>query len=165
MTIQQTRTLATEFREAMASMCSPVAVITATNADAAHGTTVSAVMSLSMAPPMLAIALDRGSDLLGIITRTGRFGVNVLSADQTEVALACARKGPDKFTAVPWRDHHGLPRIQHAAAWAGCTVADVYDGGDHALITGLVSSVDRADTAPLTYHGRGFGTHLPHSRA
>ena len=39
--------------------------VTAFDGDRPHGTTVSAFMSLSMEPPMVTIALDQNSELLG----------------------------------------------------------------------------------------------------
>ncbi|WP_461069861.1 flavin reductase [Streptomyces pseudoechinosporeus] len=43
-----------------------------------HGTTVSAFASLSMTPPMVLVSLGERSQLLTIIRRTGRFGLNIL---------------------------------------------------------------------------------------
>jgi flavin reductase (DIM6/NTAB) family NADH-FMN oxidoreductase RutF len=95
-------TLQSAFREVMASVCTPVSVVTAVADDRPHGTTVSAFASLSMTPPMVLVALDRGSDLLAVVRSTGRFGLNVLGSDQCALASTFARKGPDKFAGVPW---------------------------------------------------------------
>ena len=38
--------------------------------------------SLSLDPPMVPVALDRGSNLLALVRRTGRFGLNVLFGAQ-----------------------------------------------------------------------------------
>src|SRR5438105_11403406 len=92
MTIQRTP-LQDAFREVMASVCTPVSVVTAMADHLPHGTTVSAFASLSLDPPMVLVALDRGSDLLALVRRTGRFGLNVLSGAQSHLALRFARKG------------------------------------------------------------------------
>ncbi|TSD96896.1 flavin reductase [Gordonia rubripertincta] len=147
------------FREVMAKVCTPVAVITAFDDRRPHGTTVSAFTSLSMGPPMILVSLDRDSDLLAIIRRTGRFGVNVLAHDQADVAMRFARKGADKFDGVDWSDSAELPRLDGAAGWLGCTTASLVDGGDHVVALGNIVETGITSTAPLTYHDRVFGTH------
>ncbi len=54
-----TQDFTTAFRDVMAGVCTPVTVVTALDGDRPHGTTVSAFASLSMAPPMVLVALDR----------------------------------------------------------------------------------------------------------
>ncbi|WP_030599406.1 flavin reductase family protein [Streptomyces fulvoviolaceus] len=152
--------LVDEFREVMAGVCTPVSVVTALAADGRpHGTTVSAFASLSMAPPMALVSLDRGSDLLALVRETGRFGINVLGSEQSAWALRFAGKGADKFTGVPWDPHVGVPRLPGCGGFLGCTVADLVDGGDHVIVLGEVVAAEAILGRPLTYHSRMFGTH------
>jgi flavin reductase (DIM6/NTAB) family NADH-FMN oxidoreductase RutF len=149
------------FRGAMASVCTPVSVVTATSGGLPHGTTVSAFASLSMDPPMVLVSLDRTSDLLGVIRETERFGLNVLGSEQSSLALTFARKGGvGKFAGVPWEIESGVPRIPGAGGFLACTVAQFVDGGDHVVVLGVVLSAHTLDAQPLTYHGRVFGTHV-----
>ncbi|MEE2032662.1 flavin reductase family protein [Rhodococcus chondri] len=154
-----TQDFTTEFRDVMANVCTPVTVVTALDGHRPHGTTVSAFASLSMSPPMVMVALDRGSDLLVLIREQKRFGINVLGHGQDGLALAFARKGADKFDGVEWSLSAGVPRIDGAPGWVACHVADLVDGGDHIVVLGHVEDAARADHPPLTYHGRTFGTH------
>ena len=152
--------LAAAFREVMAGVATPVAVVTTVCDGLPHGTTVSAFASLSMEPPMVLVSLDRGSDLLARVQLTQRFGVNVLGAGQAALALAFARKGgAGKFTGVHWETDSGLPRLPGAPGWLACDVAALVDGGDHVIALGTVVSAGCVDVPPLTYHGRVFGTH------
>ncbi|GAC51422.1 MULTISPECIES: flavin reductase family protein [Gordonia] len=151
--------VALEFREVMARVCTPVAVITAFDDQRPHGTTVSAFTSLSMGPPMVLVSLDRGSDLLAIIRRTGRFGVNVLAHDQADVAMRFARKGADKFDGIVWSESSALPRLDGTSGWLACTTESLVDGGDHVVALGNIAATGVAPVAPLTYHDRVFGTH------
>jgi flavin reductase (DIM6/NTAB) family NADH-FMN oxidoreductase RutF len=152
--------LQTRFREVMAGVATPVSVITGIADGLPHGTTVSAFASLSMDPPMVLVSLDRQSELLSLIRESGRFGVNVLGADQSALALAFARKGgTGKFNGVRWEIDHDLPRLPGAPGWLACTVAELVDGGDHVVALGTVVAADTVDGRPLTYHGRLFGTH------
>jgi flavin reductase (DIM6/NTAB) family NADH-FMN oxidoreductase RutF len=153
-------TLADRFREVMAGVATPVSVVTSMADGLPHGTTVSAFASLSMTPPMVLVSLDRGSDLLALVRESGRFGVNVLGATQSALALAFARKGgTGKFSGVRWDVDHGLPRLPGAPGWLACDVSALVEGGDHVVALGTVVAAETLDGRPLTYHGRVFGTH------
>ena len=153
-------TLAGRFREVMAGVATPVSVVTSMADGLPHGTTVSAFASLSMAPPMVLVSLDRGSDLLALVRESGRFGVNVLGSTQSALALAFARKGgTGKFQGVRWEIDHDLPRLPGAPGWLACDVASLVEGGDHVVALGTVVAAETLDGLPLTYHGRVFGTH------
>ncbi|MEW2165635.1 flavin reductase family protein [Streptomyces sp. NPDC007084] len=143
----------------MAGVCTPVSVVTTLDGKRPHGTTVSAFASLSMEPPMVLIALDRESNLLRVLRRSGRFGLNVLGVQQTACANAFARKGDDKFTGIDWIEDSGVPRIADVPGWLACEVEDLVSGGDHVVAFGRVRAARTAPGAPLTYHQRGFGTH------
>lgn len=147
------------FREVMAGVATPVAVVTALHDGVPHGTTVSAFASLSMEPPMVLIALDRRSHLLALIRDSGRYGLNVLGASQAELALTFARKGAAKFDGLVWEVDHGLPRLPGAPGWLACDVADLVEGGDHLVVLGTVRAASTSGGLPLTYHSRVFGTH------
>nr|WP_296768892.1 flavin reductase family protein [Rhodococcus sp. (in: high G+C Gram-positive bacteria)] len=150
-----------EFRHVMSAVCTPVAVVTATGHRMPYGTTVSAFASLSMTPPMVLVSLDKGSELLSVITTTGKFGLNVLGTDQAELALNFARKGgTSKFTGIAWEPHAEVPKLPGATGFVACTVAEIIEGGDHFVVLGDVVAAHRYDSKPLTYHGRMFGTHI-----
>jgi flavin reductase (DIM6/NTAB) family NADH-FMN oxidoreductase RutF len=152
--------LKSAFREAMAGVCTPVAVVTAMAGPAPYGTTVSAFTSLSMDPPMVLVSLDRSSDLLAVIDGSRRFGLNILGAQQPELAVNFARKGgPAKFGGVEWQVGGQVPRLPGATGFLACEVADLVAGGDHVVVFGRVLSADTAPARPLTYHARAFGTH------
>ena len=152
------------FREVMASVCTPVSVVTAMSEGLPHGTTVSAFASLSMNPPMVLVSLDRGSEVLGLVRESGRFGLNVLSSDQSQLALNFARKGGvGKFAGVRWALEDGVPRIPGAGGFLACEVAELVDGGDHVVVLGRVRVAETTSVPPLTYHARSFGTHAAHA--
>jgi len=154
-------TIVMDFKESMARVSSAVAVVTTMTHAGPHGTTVSAFMSLSVSPPMIVVSLDSASELLSRIRVISRFGVNVLSHDQVDVARAFARKGSEKFAGVRWVRDRGLPRLDGVASWLSCSAARLVKGGDHILVLGVVEAAEVADGLPLTYQARSFGTHAP----
>ena len=116
------------FRDLMAAVCAQVTIVTAAEGGP-FGTTVSAFASLSLRPPMVTVALDRGSRLLEPVLRTRRFGVNVLGQGQEETARLFARRSANRFAAADWHYDQGLPRLSGAPAWLVCELAQAVRGG------------------------------------
>lgn len=149
-----------QFRDLMAGVCAPVTVVTTMTQDVPHGATVSSLASLSLNPPLVSVAFDRGSALLGRIQAAGRFGVNVLGQAQDELAVTFARRGGDRFATAHWHADHGLPRLAGASGWMVCELDRSIEAGDHLLLFGLVTAASsRPGLAPLVYAHRTFGTH------
>lgn len=150
------------FRDAMAAIAAPVSIVTTALDGRPVGATVSAFASLSLCPPMVVVALDDRGSLVSVIQASGRFGLNILSAEQAEAAQAFARRsGVDRFEQVDWAWDHDLPRLDGVAGWVPCEVDRAIDGGDHTLLLGRVLAAESVPAAPLNYHRRMFGTVTP----
>lgn len=150
-----------EFRDVMAAVCSPVVVATSIHAGRPHGTTVSAFTSLSLSPPLVTVALNRRSNLLRMLRKTRKLGINILGRHQEQVAKAFAHEGADRFSSVSWTEDRGLPCIDDSAGWVVCDVTQLIRGGDHVIAIGCVTHATRTSTPPLIYHDRLFGTWSP----
>lgn len=148
-----------QFRDVMAATPGPVTVVTTMSEAGPVGCTVSAFMSLSLSPMLVAVALDKRSSVLGVIEATGTLGINVLAAPQAELALQFASSVPDRFAGVAWRRVGGLPRIHGTTGWLRCRVASVVDAGDHRLIVSEVLDVENSSQPPMVYAERLFGGH------
>jgi flavin reductase (DIM6/NTAB) family NADH-FMN oxidoreductase RutF len=153
---------ARDFRAAFSAVPMPVSVVTAPG-EHVHATTVSSFCSLSVAPPLALVALDRGSDTLAAARRAQRFAINVLAAGQESLARRCATKGACKLEPEEWREEDELPVLTDAAVWLACELSDVHPGGDHLILVGAVSSVRVGEGEPILYHRRDFG--VPHGHA
>ena len=151
------------FLELMRQVCAPVTVVTAMTSDGRpHGSTVSSFASLSLDPPLVSFALDRGSGLLAHLQPGDRVGVNILGAHQQDLASRFARRGRGpglKFDGVEWAVRAGLPHLPASAGWTAGRVDRHVDGGDHVLLVVLVDEAESTATAPLVYARRVFGTH------
>lgn len=149
-----------DFKRAMAGVCGPVTVVTTRRADGKpHGTTVSAMASLSLDPPMVTVSLADTSRLLAAVRETGRIGINVLSHGQDDLAMTFGSSAENQFEAVDWSWDDGLPRLAGAGVWLVGEVREFVDGGDHHVLLTLVTGVDVEDLPPLVYARRTFGTH------
>jgi flavin reductase (DIM6/NTAB) family NADH-FMN oxidoreductase RutF len=146
------------FRDVIGRFVTGVTVITTTAAGVDHGTTVSAVSSLSLDPPMLLVCLNSTSDTQDAVLRSGVFGVNVLAEDQGEIAYRFATKGADKFDGVAVRHGTtGVPLIERALAQVECEVQETVSGGTHTVFLARVRQAAGSDGAPLTYFRGRFG--------
>jgi flavin reductase (DIM6/NTAB) family NADH-FMN oxidoreductase RutF len=141
-----------EFRNTIGRFLTGVTVITTAHGGTLHGITASAVASLSMNPPTLLVCLNKQSATRGAVAAAGRFVVNVLAADQSELALHFASKSTGKFVGMQVvSSPHGLPRLPGAIATIDCRVTSEVDGGTHSIFFGRAETASLADAAPLGY--------------
>lgn len=135
-------------------------MVSAFQASGPAGATASAVCSLSLEPMMMLVCLDLGSRSLEVVREAGRFGISVLGEGQRDAARLFATKADqeEKWAAVGWRDHLGVPIIEGSLARVVCDVAEIIPGGDHVIVTGEVLEVEADDEPgePLIYHGGLF---------
>lgn len=147
------------FRGAMAQVATPVSVVTTQTPAGVHGTTVSAVASLSMEPPMMLISLDRRSRLLSSIDIGTVLGVNILASGQEPLASLFAGKDRDGFAGVDWTMRRGAPALADCHAWVALRATRLVEAGDHVIVLSDVIDAETGEGDPLTYWRRTFGTH------
>ena len=75
-----------DFRAAMRHLAGGVSVITAGRGKDISGMTVTSVSSLSVDPPSLIVGINRAASSWPLLKRNGFFGVNILNADQLDIA-------------------------------------------------------------------------------
>jgi flavin reductase (DIM6/NTAB) family NADH-FMN oxidoreductase RutF len=148
------------FRSVMGNFVTGVTVVTATSPDGPVGMTANAVSSLSLDPLLLLVCFDRTARTLAVVRDTERFGVNVLGADQGELARLFASKAPehDKFAEVAHTLQNGVPVIEGSIAWVGCRLERLVPGGDHTIGIGAVEAADAGDLEqpPLLWYRGTF---------
>ena len=150
-----TRVSPDALREAMSRFPTAVTVVTAIGPNGPAGATANAVASLSLEPPMMLAALDLGSRTLVAVEHARTFGINVLAAGQADIARRFSTKDPhpEKWDGVAWSEQAGAPRIEGSMIWVGCELADVHAGGDHVVVTGLVTALEAGRGEPLVFFG------------
>lgn len=149
---------AAQYRHVIGHFMSGVAVVTTVEDGQYHGMTASAVASLSLDPPMLIVCMNLDAPTQRAITRTRRFGLNVLEQDQGALAERFATPLPDKFAGV---GHHvgraGQPLLDGALARLECSVVEDVVGGTHRVLLARVDAADVASGSPLAYYRGRFG--------
>jgi 3-hydroxy-9,10-secoandrosta-1,3,5(10)-triene-9,17-dione monooxygenase reductase component len=147
-----------------------VAVVTTWDGDTARGTTVNSFASLSLRPPLVMVALDRGRRIVAPLARSGRYAVNILGEDCRGLS-DCFASGPSpvremeaeaaeevEMCGVSWHPGSaGLPVLDDAIASLECTIAEIHPAGDHDMYIGHVVAASARDERPqplLYYSGR-----------
>ncbi len=146
------------FREVLGHFASGVTVVTAMEEGAPVGFTCQAFTSLSLDPPLVALAPAKSSTSWPRIAQAGAFAVNILSDRQEALCRDFAVSGGDKFSGVAWHvGAAGTPVLDGALAWLECELGIVHDAGDHELVTGRVLDLGVGEGAPLLFYRGGFG--------
>jgi flavin reductase (DIM6/NTAB) family NADH-FMN oxidoreductase RutF len=132
-------------------------VITAGRGSDISGMTVTSVTSLSVDPPTLIVSVNRGASSWPLIRRYGFFGVNILNADQLDIAERFAGKdglkGAARFAGADWFTRaSGAPLLSGALAAIDCEVEEVVERHSHAIVIGRVLDLQVSPrTAALAY--------------
>jgi 3-hydroxy-9,10-secoandrosta-1,3,5(10)-triene-9,17-dione monooxygenase reductase component len=146
------------FREVLGHFATGVTIVTAMEGDEPVGFTCQAFTSLSLDPPMVALAPGKNSTSWPRIAAAGSFCVNILADDQEALSRDFAVSGGDKFTGVGWRPAtNGAPVLDGALAWVECDFELAHDAGDHELVVGRVRDMGVRRGRPLLYYRGGFG--------
>ena len=153
-----------EFKRAMRCLTGHVCLIT-TGSDAdgpLAGMTATAVTSVSAAPPILLVCINRANSSLAHVLATGNFVVNVLARSGQELAQRFSRpiSPQEKFQAGTWnRISTGAPALSSAMVNFDCSVERIVEIGTHAVIFGHVegTAIRHDITAPLLYSQGTYG--------
>lgn len=126
-----------------------------------NGFTASWVTQGSFEPPLVVVAVRSDSTSNGIIQRTRRFSLNVLAADQKDLAAVFFK--PQKavggrFDAAPYTlGDFGLPILNDALGAVECELVGEVAHGDHTVFVAEVKSATlHRDADALELSGTGW---------
>ncbi|MEV6152698.1 flavin reductase family protein [Nonomuraea sp. NPDC052129] len=136
-----------EFTEAMAQLAAGVAVVTVRDGRDDLGTTVSALMSVSLEPPLILVSLGSGGYLCEVLLRQDRWAASLLSAGQAAIASRFATVGrPSARHLVAGIAHHRGTHsdalvVEGGVAALEAETTQVVPAGDHTLFVARVLAV------------------------
>jgi flavin reductase (DIM6/NTAB) family NADH-FMN oxidoreductase RutF len=141
------------FRRACALFPTGVAVLTTRAPDGTpHGLTVNAFCSLSLAPPLILVAIDRTCSLLDTFEKAERFAINFLSINQQDLSVRFSQLPEGRFPGVSWTPGvEGAPLIDDTIGSIECRTSSVIDAGDHRALIGEVVAASIGEGAPLVF--------------
>lgn len=152
---------ADDFRGAMRHLLGGVSVISTGRGADITGMTVTSVSSLSIDPPTLIVGVNLASSTWPVLKRHGFFGVNILTADQLDIAERFSGKdglkGRERFAGGEWvTGISGAPLLVGALAVIDCEVEEVIERHSHAIVIGRVRDLmlSKCECALGYWHGR-----------
>ena len=151
---------AREYRDALGLYPTGVALVTVMNQGSARAMTVNSFASVSLDPPLILWSVAKDSERYQLFLDAPVFAVNVLAADQSELATACAQSDDLEAGGAIWAPGEGgAPLVGDAVARFECVREAVHPGGDHDIIVGRVTGFDLPRIAPaLVFHKSGYAS-------
>lgn len=153
-----------EFRAALGMFATGVTIVTARAADGqVIGLTANSFNSVSLSPPLVLWSLARAAASLPVFSGGSHYAINILAADQKQLAERFAMKGADRWQGVTFDEGAGgAPLLHGAAASFECFNRSRYEEGDHVIFVGEVERcTHRPGATPLLFHGGRYFTELP----
>ncbi|MCG7205597.1 flavin reductase family protein [Streptomyces arenae] len=152
--------LADSFRAAMSALAAPVTIVTCyDDRGRPRGLTASAVSSLSLAPPLFLVCLDRASRTHDVLTGAEDFAVHLLGPGEEHLVDRFTQPAEQRFAGLPLgAGPDRAPVIAGVSLVLRCVRHRLLEGGDHTILVGRVTEVsgEPAHAGGLLWHRRGF---------
>jgi flavin reductase (DIM6/NTAB) family NADH-FMN oxidoreductase RutF len=139
-------------RKCFGRFATGVTVVSYRSSEGARGVTMNSFTSVSLDPPLVLISVARSARTCTAI-ESQPFAINVLGSGQTDVALHFAGRPKDGIR-LAWDDDGNpgtTPALADAIAVLQCKPWRQYDGGDHVLVIGQVTSCVVREGEPLAF--------------
>ena len=146
-----------ELKSLMRAVPQPVSVVTVDAGGQKAGLTVVSLVSLSLEPPLVGVAVGRHAALHELLREAGAFAVSILATGQEAVAQHFARGVPP---IILWEGLEtrtgelGAPLLEGALGWIECRLASEHPSGDHTFFVGDVVSAARGPGTEALIHLR-----------
>lgn len=145
-----------EFRRALGSFPTGVAIITTRDADGEpSGLTCNSFSSVSLEPPLVLWSLRKASKSIEMFRAAKSFAINVLAEDQDHLSQRFATSSiAKKFEGVAWSTgYEELPLIDQCVARFQCDMFAQHDAGDHIVVIGKVEKFEVVrEEDPLVFY-------------
>jgi flavin reductase (DIM6/NTAB) family NADH-FMN oxidoreductase RutF len=149
-----------DLRDVLRRLPAGVAVLTVEVRGRRVGLTVATLVSLSLEPPLVGVAVARQAALHELLREAGTCALSLLAADQQHVAEHFARGVPPiaMWHGVATRDGaDGAPLLEGALGWLECRVADEVATGTHTLfVLHVLRAEPGIEASPLVRLGGAF---------
>jgi flavin reductase (DIM6/NTAB) family NADH-FMN oxidoreductase RutF len=139
-----------DFKAALSRLLGGVSVITTQTPAGPHGMTATSVISVSLNPPLVLVAVSQKAKMYELLNENSHYGVCFLSETQETLSNHFAgRPGAD----VSWQQPENFknPMLKGALSWLDCEIVQWVDAGDHRLFIGRVEQVEVFEGKPLGY--------------
>ncbi len=132
-----------------------VAVLTVDANGERLGLTVDSLVSLSLEPPLVGVAISRQAAMHELLREAGGFALSLLAEGQDRLAQHFARGVPPiaLWHGIAGREGAGgAPLLDGALGWLECRLVAEHEAGDHTFFVGEVLSAELGPPAPPLVH-------------
>jgi flavin reductase len=150
---------AEELRAFMGQFPAGVAVVTVDLDGQRAGLTVASLVSLSLEPPLVGVAIRRDAALHELLRDAGTFAASLLAAEQEHLAQHFARGVPPiaLWENIPVRRDDGPPELEGAVGWLRARTTAEHETGDHTFFVAKVEHLEAGPSqSPLVFHGQSY---------
>ena len=138
-----------------------VSVMTVEASGRRIGLTVATLVSLSLEPPLVGVAIARQAAIHELLREAGSCAFSLLAAGQDAVAEHFARGVPPigMWEGIATRDGtNGAPLLEGALGWLECRVVDELAVGTHTFfVTAVLRAEPGVEAQPLVRLGGEYG--------
>ncbi len=153
----------TEFRHVVSHFATGVVTIAGNDDGELVGFSAQSFVSLSLEPPLILFCPQKTSTSWPRIRRIGKFCINVLAENQSEISDAFAVVG--KTADIAWHPHEvsATPVLDGVLATIDCRLHAEHEAGDHTIVVGAVLGlkVERPELSPLLFYQGVYGHFTP----
>ncbi len=148
-------------RDAFGRFATGVTVVTTGSSDGPVGITANSFSSVSLEPPLVLWAPDKGSRRFQYFEPAEHYAIHVLSHQQAELCQGFARNA-HAFDGLDYRtDDNDVPLIENCLARFECRRVASYEGGDHLIVLGQVLRAEMREGDALTFFSGKLGQIAP----
>jgi flavin reductase (DIM6/NTAB) family NADH-FMN oxidoreductase RutF len=136
-----------------------VAVVTVDVRGQRAGLTIASLVSLSLEPPLVGLAVRRDAALHELLRESGALAVSLLATGQEALAQHFARGVPPiaLWEGIAVREAEGPPELEGALGWLRGRIVSEHETGDHTFFVGSVESAELGPAdQPLVFHLQGY---------
>ncbi|MFZ2177375.1 MAG: flavin reductase family protein [Rhodococcus sp. (in: high G+C Gram-positive bacteria)] len=148
-----------EMRRVLGHFASGVTVVTGLTDETPVGFTCQSFASVSLEPPLILFCADHRGRAWPLIRKSGRFSINVLREDQTDICFRFGSSRGLKFDGLDWEESRwGTPMIPDVLMRVHADVESVHAAGDHDVVIGRVLELEAVCAErPMVFFRGGFG--------
>ncbi|OYX24735.1 MAG: flavin oxidoreductase [Rhodobacterales bacterium 32-66-7] len=143
-------------RDAFGQFATGVTLITTMTDEGPLGFVANSFSSVSLEPPLVLWSPARASRRFAAFAEARSYAIHVLGADQAGLITRFSRGGAGFDGLEHGLNAAGQPTLP-ALARFDCAAHAAHDGGDHAILVGLVEGFVIGEGAPLVFFQGGYG--------
>ncbi|MBD8876216.1 flavin reductase family protein [Roseibium polysiphoniae] len=144
-------------RDAFGRFATGVTVVTTASQDGPVGITANSFSSVSLDPPLVLWAPDKGSRRFGYFEAAEHYAIHVLSHEQGELCQGFAKNAHAFENLEHSINERGVPLIENCLARFECARVAAYEGGDHLIVLGRVVRAEMREGNALTFFAGKLG--------